>query len=325
MHDHDSPRRPRRGTRGAAAARPPASGSPRRPPRPLRARRLPRPLRTRCARGADLRGRIVAVAPRDRRRRHHRDPPRRRLGRPRARPVRPHRRRRRRRPPVARLLADPRPARRRPHLASPSRRSPTAWSATTSSTAPAPGTLVHLEQAAGEFVLPQPTRGKLLLRHRRLRHHPGDRHAAQPLPVTDDGVLRPRAAPTTTSSCVHVAPSRARLDLRPRPRGARRRRRDPPRRAATTTTHGVLDVDRPRRRSSPTWPSARRTPAARPACSTRSRRTTTARGLTLTTERFRTAPRRSPARAAPSPSPTAPSSRPTAPPRSSTPPRTPAS
>ena len=48
-----------------------------------------------------------------------------------------------------------------------------------------PGTLVHLEQAAGEFVLPTPVPGrptKPPLRHRRFRHHPRDRDAAQPVP-----------------------------------------------------------------------------------------------------------------------------------------------
>ena len=39
---------------------------------------------------------------------------------------------------------------------SPSRPCRTAWSATTSCAAPAPGMLVHLDQACGEFVLPDP-------------------------------------------------------------------------------------------------------------------------------------------------------------------------
>ena len=162
------------------------------------------PLRS----GADLRGRIVAVQPETARRRHHRDPARRGLGRPRARPVRPDRHRRRRRPPVARLLADPRPPRRRPHLASPSRRSRTARSATTSSTAPRPGTLVHLEQAAGEFVLPDADGRQAAVRHRRLRHHPGDRACCatcsrSPTPAWSAC----RAARTTTSSSCTSRPA----------------------------------------------------------------------------------------------------------------------
>ena len=44
-----------------------------------------------------------------------------------------------------------------------------------------PGTLVHLEQAAGEFVLPTDGR-QAAVRDGRLRDHPGDRDAAQPLP-----------------------------------------------------------------------------------------------------------------------------------------------
>ena len=67
-------------------------------------------------RGAELRGRVVSVHAETPGRGHPADQARRRLGRPRARPVPPHRHRRRRRPPVARLLADPRPPARRADL-----------------------------------------------------------------------------------------------------------------------------------------------------------------------------------------------------------------
>ena len=87
---------------------------------------------------------------------------------------------------VARLLADPRPGRRRRAASrSPSRRCPTARSATTSSAAPRPGTLVHLEQAAGEFVLPARRRGKVLFVTAGSGITPVIGHAAQPLPGTD--------------------------------------------------------------------------------------------------------------------------------------------
>ena len=88
-----------------------------------------------------------------------------------------------------------------------------------------PGTLVHLEQAPGEFVLPTDG-GKLLVRDRRLRRHPGDRDAPQPLPGRR---LRAscacRAARGYDIVVVHVAPSEPRLDLPRQPPRARRGRR----------------------------------------------------------------------------------------------------
>ena len=130
------------------------------------------------------------------------------------------------------------------------------------------------------------------LRHCRLRHHAGDRDAAQPVP-----------APPTRACCdsqrsadydivvVHVAPSRARLDLPPRPPGARRRGRDPARRA-------VRRRARPARRrptSGTSCPTSRAHDVrlrSRRASSTPSRRTTTSAGLKLFTEQFRAAPLR---------------------------------
>ena len=143
--------------------------------------------------GADLRGRIVVRPPRDRRLRHPRDQARQGLGRPRARPVRPRRRRRRRRPPVAHLLADPRPAPRPLHQhhrqGDPRRRGLQP---------PRPPGPARPDGPA------RPGRGRLRARrpdarqaaagHRRLRHHPGDRDAAQP-------VLARRAGRRPTSCC----------------------------------------------------------------------------------------------------------------------------
>ena len=62
-----------------------------------------------------------------------------------------------------------------------------------------PGQLVQLDQALGDFVLPDPAPAQGPVRHRRQRHHPGDGHAARrPGPA---GRRRARAlrgsAPTT--------------------------------------------------------------------------------------------------------------------------------
>ena len=45
-----------------------------------------------------------------------------------------------------------------------------------------PGTIVQLDQATGDFVLPDRAPRQGALRHRRLGHHPGHGHAAQPPP-----------------------------------------------------------------------------------------------------------------------------------------------
>ena len=108
---------------------------------------------------------------------------------------------------VARLLADPRTPGRRPDQRHHRRRDRTARSATTSSATGRPGTLVRLEQATGDFVLPTEG-GQLPLRHRRLRHHPGDRHAAQPVPGVRRGrrPARPLGALWRSSSCTSRPP-----------------------------------------------------------------------------------------------------------------------
>ena len=106
------------------------------------------PLRS----GTDLRARIVVDHAGDRRRRHPRAPARSRLGRPHPRPVRPDRRRRRRRPAVARLLA---------HLRRPARGFTITVKAIPDGVVSnhlvrrtTPGTVVQLDQATGDFVLP---------------------------------------------------------------------------------------------------------------------------------------------------------------------------
>jgi hypothetical protein len=158
-----------------------------------------------------------------------------------------------------------------------------------------PGTLVHLEQAEGEFVLPEsPTpAGKLLFVTAGSGITPVIGMLRNLFPSTDSGVLKP---------------ARSRPRHRRRPRRAERARLDLPARPPQALDaagainlveryddeHGVLDVDRPRPSSCPTSPTARRTPAARPACSTRSRAPPRREGPPLFTEQFRTAssPRR---------------------------------
>jgi len=119
-------------------------------------------------------------APRDRRVRDAGHQARPRLGRARARPVRPRGRRRRRGAPVAHLLADPRPAGRPVHLdhgqGDPRRRGVQP---------PRPPDPARPDGPA------RPGRGRVRAAaadprqaaagHRRLRHHPGDRDAAQPV------------------------------------------------------------------------------------------------------------------------------------------------
>ena len=105
-----------------------------------------------------------------------------------------------------------------------------------------PGTLVHLEQAAGEFVLP--TRGRQApVRHRRLRHHPGHRHAAQPLPRhRQRRASGCRAAATSTSSSStwrRASRDSIFLDNLKRPR---RKSGAIPLVARYDDVHGILDV-----------------------------------------------------------------------------------
>ena len=222
-----------------------------------------------------------------------------RLGRPRARTVRPDRHRRRRRPPVARLLAHPRPPRRRPDLDH-RQGGPDGKVSNHLVHEARPGTLVQLEQAAGEFVLAERAR-QAALRHRRLRHHPGHRDAAQPVPGHRPGRRAPAAQPR---------PRHRRRARRPQPSPTRSssrtsRRSTPPAAirlvARYDDQHGVARRRRPRRRWCPTWPSARRSPAARTGCSTPSRRTTPSRACRCSPSSS-APPASSPARAAPSPS-----------------------
>ena len=258
-------------------------------PRPPRRRYLPADfmdlfapaaLRRRPARSHRVR------APRDRRRGHHRDPPRRRLGRPRARPVPPHRHRRRRRTPVARLLADPRPAPRRPHLdhRQGRPRRPGQQPPRPPRRARHPGA----PRAGGRRVRP-PARGRQVPHgDRRLGHHAGHRHAAQPLPEH----RRRRAPPGPQRASTTSSWSTSRRATPTRSSSATSRRSTPPARSAWsrgTTTSTACSTST----TSPTWcptsPSGRRSPAAPPACSTPSAPTTRRPGITLTTEQFRTA------------------------------------
>ncbi len=130
------------------------------------------------------------------------------------------------------------------------------------------GKMIHLEQAEGDFVLPQPLPAKLLL----------VTAGSGITPVI--GMLRnlfsrgvPRPTPTSCWCTSASSSSRGRssaTSCAPRRRGRPRSRlveryNDDARLCSTSTTS---------RRWSPTWPSGSRTPAARRACSTRSSSTT---------------------------------------------------
>ena len=115
------------------------------------------------------------------------------------------------------------------------------------------------------------------VRHRRLRHHPGHRDAAQPVPRRRQrrGAAAAAAATSTSSSSTSRPPSRTRSSSTTSATST------PPARSGSwpgTTTCTASSTWPTWRRWCPTWPSARRTPAARPACSTRSRPTTTRPG-----------------------------------------------
>jgi len=71
----------------------------------------------------------------------------------------------------------------------------------------APGTLVHLEQAAGEFVLP-PTGGRFLFVTAGSGITPVIGMLRNLFPSTDEGVLRPGRSAAYDVVVVHVAPSR---------------------------------------------------------------------------------------------------------------------
>ena len=248
-----------------------------------------RPLRS----GADLRGRIVDVRPETADAVTVVHPARTWLARPPAGSVRPDRRRRRRGTAVARLLADLAftGAADGLHHDHRRRRSPTASVSNHLVQQLRPGTLVHLDQAAGDFVLPDPAPAQGPVRHRGQRHHPGDGHAAQPGSTGSRDVVVVHSAPAADDvifggGAPRCSPRHGRLRLVEQHTDDRRHARR----------------GRARRRWSPDWPSARPGPAARPACSTPSRSTgsPTACPTGLHTERFRPDCRRPPARAAPS-------------------------
>ncbi len=71
-----------------------------------------------------------------------------------------------------------------------------------------PGTLVHLEQAQGEFVLPQDGGGKLLFVTAGSGITPVIGMLRNLFPSTDSGVLRPRRSADYDIVVLHVAPSR---------------------------------------------------------------------------------------------------------------------
>ena len=184
-----------------------------------------------------------------------------------------------------------------------------------------PGTLVHLEQAAGEFVLP-PAGGKFLMVTAGSGITPVIGMLRNLFPSTDDGVLRPARSADHDIVVVHVAPSHPdsifirdleALDAA----GAIRLV------ARYDDEHGVLDVDdladlraRPRRAHDPRLRAGR--PARRP------RRPPRGRGDHPDHRAVPHRPRRARATAAPSASPPAPPSTSTVPRPSSTRPRRPA-
>ncbi len=232
------------------------------------------PLRS----GADLRGRIVAIHPETRDAVTLVIKPGRGLARSHARAVRPHRCRRRRRAPVARLLADLRyRTGRRLHRDHGQGDPRTARSATTWCDDATVGTIVQLDQAAGEFMLPAAAPRQDPVPHRGQRHHPGDGDAAQP--GRADRRRRGRAQ----------RPHSRRRDLRRRtarcwPRQGRIRLIE-----QHTDVDGMLDAAELDDLVSDLRRARRRGHAGRPACSTHSSSTgsTTACAERLHTERFR--------------------------------------
>ena len=139
------------------------------------------------------------------------------------------------------------------------------------------GTMLHLEQAAGEFVLPtrRSRRSRPAPRHRRVRGDPGDRDAAQPLPVHRQRRAPPGPRPRRPTSWCCTSPERARLDFPARPGALDARARSASSPATTTCT--ACSTSPTSTRWCPTSPTGRRSRAARAGCSTRSRPTTTSR------------------------------------------------
>ena len=142
---------------------------------------------------------------------------------------------------------------------SPPRPSRTARSAVPRRRRPHPGTLVHLDQATGDFT-PRGLRPPGPLRHRRLGHHPGPRNAPQPprrppgrhprphLPVGKHRALRhrtpvgmPRARPSAPGIPPRGAPRRHRRLHRPGPRPRRPRARLARARGLVCGPTGLLD------------------------------------------------------------------------------------
>ena len=149
-----------------------------------------------------------------------------------------------------------------------------------------PGTLVHLEQATGDFVLPTEG-GRFLFVTAGSGITPVIGMLRNLFPVADAGVVRLARSEPYDIVVLHVAPDRVRLDLPGQPARARRRRPDPADQPAQRRARPARR-GRPDRRWSPTWPSGPRWPAARRDCSTRCSSTTTRASLPLVTERFRT-------------------------------------
>ena len=128
-------------------------------------------------------------------------------------------------------------------------------------------------RAGGRRVRPPARRRQVPHGHRRLRHHAGHRHAAQPLPQHRRG----RAPPGPQRRPRHRRGPRRPQPPATRSSSATSRRSTPPARSASsrgTTTSTASSTSTTSPTWCPTWPSAPRSPAARPACSTRSAPTT---------------------------------------------------
>ena len=140
-----------------------------------------------------------------------------------------------------------------------------------------PGTLVHLEQAAGEFVLlPRPGRARRKVRLLFVTAGSGITPVIGMLrnlfPSTDSGVVRLARSASYDIIVVHVAPSEP--DSIFSATCARSTRRAASAWSRATTTSTASSTSPTSSNWCPTWTTARRSPAARPGCSTRSPPTT---------------------------------------------------
>ena len=157
--------------------------------------------------------------------------------------------------------------------------------------------MIQLGQAEGDFVLAAADARQAAAGHRRLRHHPGDRDAAQP-------VLPRRAGRQTDIVLLHSALARSEVIFGDELRGyaaagwSASSSCTPTSTACSTSPTSTDDRARPRRAHDVRLRAGR--PARRPRGAPRR-----ARACRCTIERFRTAPWSPPARAAPSPSPPA--------------------